>query len=140
MLQKELHTPICYRIPLSLGVLSKKNRPGDLTNEPSQTIQVERGKLRIRVPVQNIIFVKSEHVYCRIFFLNDQRVLQRVSLQQLLTTLPAENFLRVHRSYAVNTDHIDHFNSTRVLLGEVAIPIGRKWRPEVLERLRELKK
>lgn len=113
-----------------------KQRP---TPDSSQTIEIEKGKLRVRIPVQNIIFVKSEHVYSRIFFYNDQRILQRISLDKLLEQLPADKFIRVHRSYLVNVDYVQKFNSTNILVGETVIPIGRTWRDKVLAVLHRLK-
>ena len=109
------------------------------SGKEDQSIWIEKGKVRLRIPAKHILYVKAEHVYCRLFFPNDQRVLKRISLERLLAKLPAEKFVRVHRSYAVNVDHILNFSSTRILLGDTEIPIGRKWRGEVLEKLRNLK-
>ncbi|MEM6770354.1 MAG: LytTR family DNA-binding domain-containing protein [Bacteroidota bacterium] len=114
---------------------SKKEKP---LGKP-QVIEIEHGKLRVNIPVQNILFIKAEHVYSRIFFSNDQRVLQRISLDKMLAKLPQDRFLRVHRSYIINLAHVRKFNSTKVLVGEKVIPIGRTWRDQVIPKLLEIK-
>jgi len=122
-------------------LLRKEQEQRRLASPASQphTILIEKGKLRVEIPVQNILFVKAEHVYSRIFFINNQQVLQRISLKKLLGQLPKDTFLRVHRSFLVNVDHVRKFNSTKVLIREAAIPIGRTWRGLVIPELRELK-
>jgi DNA-binding LytR/AlgR family response regulator len=114
----------------------RKGQPRENSSPSGQeTILIEKGKLSVRIPVRNILFVKSEHVYCRIFFFNDQRVLQRISLANLLRNLPEGKFLRVHRSYAINVDYVQKFSRSWIQLGGAKIPIGRTWRAEALARL-----
>ena len=110
-------------------------RPG---NSGRRTLMIDKGKVKVRIPVQNVLFVKAEHVYCRIFFTNDQRVLQRTSLEKLQARLPADRFVRVHRSFLVNVDHVRKYTSKKILIGDVVIPIGRTLRDRVVARLNEL--
>jgi DNA-binding LytR/AlgR family response regulator len=70
---------------------------------------------------------------------NDQKILQRVSIENLLTKLPAGRFLRVHRSFVVNLCCVDRWSSTKVIVSGVTIPIGRTRRDEVVRRLKEMK-
>ena len=106
-------------------------------NQPP-TLVIKRNKLLFRVSVRDILFIKSEHVYCRIFFTNDQRLLQRTSLEKLLERLPEDRFLRVHRSFAINVEHIRRYNSKKIYIGDTVITIGRTLRQVVAERLREM--
>ncbi|MEM9528225.1 MAG: LytTR family DNA-binding domain-containing protein [Bacteroidota bacterium] len=102
------------------------------------TIMIKKEKLQIRIPVKDILFVKAEHVYSRIHLVKDQRILQRISLESLLEQLPQDKFLRVHRSFIINLDHVQKFNSTKVLLGNTVIPIGRSWKASVVPKLRQI--
>ncbi|SEQ54589.1 LytTr DNA-binding domain-containing protein [Neolewinella agarilytica] len=123
----------------SLAPLAKNDRnSNDPFDKEGQSIWVEKGKVRVRIPVRNILYVKAEHVYCRLFFPNDQRVLKRISLDRLTSELPSGKFLRVHRSYLVNVDYVEHFNASKILIGKTVIPIGRTWRKEAVSRLRQL--
>lgn len=44
-------------------------------------------------------------------------------------------FLRIHRSYIVNTERIDEWRPTRVRIGDRLIEISRKYKEEVRRRL-----
>lgn len=116
----------------------KKHNDG--AEKPNSTILIEQDKVRVQIPVQNILFIKSEHVYCRIFFTNDQQILQRISLEKLLVRLPQDGFLRVHRSYIINVEHVKKFSKKQVFIGETVITIGRTWREQVVPRLKALMK
>ncbi|WP_020569956.1 LytR/AlgR family response regulator transcription factor [Neolewinella persica] len=104
----------------------------------TRTIIIEQGKLRIRIPVQNILFVRAEHVYSRFFFQSDQQTLRRISLDKLLTKLPEEFFIRVHRSYFVNLTYVREWTSSKVMIGEEVIPIGRTYKDQVVPILKQV--
>ena len=44
-------------------------------------------------------------------------------------------FLRIHRSYIVNTECIEEYRPTRVRIGSIEIEISRKYKEEVHRRL-----
>ena len=44
-------------------------------------------------------------------------------------------FLRIHRSYIVNTERIDRYLPSYVLIGDERIDISRKYKEEVRRRL-----
>lgn len=44
-------------------------------------------------------------------------------------------FLRIHRSYIVNTERIEEYRPTRLRIGEVEIEISRKYKDAVRQRL-----
>ena len=56
-----------------------------------------------------------------------------MTLKQLESTLPPE-FLRVHRSYIVNSRRIDHIEGAIIKIGVHQVPIGETYREEVLRR------
>ncbi len=140
MIRNQTFAQLTHHVPDFRGSLLDKNRNGKQNEgvSASHLVEIDQGKIKIRIPIQNILFVKAEHVYSRIFFSNDQQILQRVSLEKFLQRLPKHKFMRVHRSYLVNVEHIVKFNNTRILIGETVIPIGRSWRDKVVQRLRFL--
>jgi DNA-binding LytR/AlgR family response regulator len=116
--------------PLSTGSWHRKDA------KPASSIVVEDGKLRIRIAIQNIIFVRAEHVYCGIHFCNDQRIIQRGSLTSLAKQLPADGFMRVHRSYLVNLAWVEQWTKEELIIGKHRIPVARSRRREVFARLK----
>lgn len=57
------------------------------------------------------------------------------SFKEILEKLPSSKFFRVHRSYIVNIDFITGIQKTKILIGDVRVPIGEKYKKEVFKRL-----
>jgi DNA-binding LytR/AlgR family response regulator len=51
-----------------------------------------------------------------------------MSLKQLEEELPADRFMRVHRSYIIHRNKIDSVNKNRITIGQKQIPIGETYR------------
>lgn len=45
--------------------------------------------------------------------------------------LPADRFLRVHRSFTVNLDYVESFAGNEVIIGDKHIPIGKQYRSSI---------
>jgi DNA-binding LytR/AlgR family response regulator len=52
--------------------------------------------------------------------------------------LPAETFLRVHRSYIVQLDKIRAIEDTVIVIGKKLIPIGDSYKNILMNRLNTL--
>ena len=74
----------------------------------------------------DVIMIKSDGVYIEIHTLNGM-VVQRKLLKEIIDELPS-NFIRVHRSYLVNADYIDHRTSTHLTLRGHEVPISRSYK------------
>ena len=57
------------------------------------------------------------------------------SLSAIEDELPTQKFIRVHRSFIIGRDYIDSFSPTQVDLKGTIIPVGRKYKNEVIEAL-----
>ena len=55
-------------------------------------------------------------------------------LKNMETTLPADSFMRVHRSYIVNLRRITGYAKGRIYFdGEEYVPLGEKYREQFLK-------
>ncbi|MEJ0033811.1 MAG: LytTR family DNA-binding domain-containing protein [Bacteroidota bacterium] len=50
-------------------------------------------------------------------------------------SLPRTHFLRIHRSFIVNLDHIDAYTATDVEISTFKVPIGRNYKNDVMKVL-----
>ncbi len=106
-------------------------------------IKVEEPE-RIRfVPVRDIQWIEAQD-YCVLLHLDAERILQRGALKQVLRTLDPAEFVRIHRSAAVNVRHVRELTitangslSARLTSGR-EVPVARSCRAELEERLRTL--
>lgn len=86
-----------------------------------------RGTVQM-LDVNQIQYIKSDNVYVEIFT-EGHRYIQRKFLGQIAKELP-EQFVRIHRSYLINMDHVKERNKNFVLIGEHKIPVSRKFKLE----------
>jgi len=58
----------------------------------------------------------------------DKKTLVALTFAQLLRNLPKSNFVRVHKSYAINLKHVDLVEKNEIWIGSTALPIGQSYR------------
>lgn len=88
----------------------------------------------VKVKFEEILYIKSDHVYVEIVLLNDKKYVVRLGLNDILEKT-SNKFIRVHRSYIVNTDYIDEIQSSKLIVNEVEIPLGKKYKDDVLKKV-----
>ncbi|WP_430405250.1 LytR/AlgR family response regulator transcription factor [Fluviicola sp.] len=130
--------------------LEKPIEPSELTKalskylmsykETQQHIVVKEKNGSLLVRFADILYLKADDNYC-IFFLKDaNRLSVPRTLKDIEEKLPS-NFLRVHRSYIVNADHVNMINKTERTMHlshtssakqfESDIPIGENYLEKV---------
>ena len=95
---------------------------------------------RVEEIQEEYIFIKSERRYIKINFsdilfieglkdysilqLEGQRVITKMNLKNIHEQLPAKQFLRINKSYIVNTSRIDSFDTNDIFIKSYEIGIG----------------
>ncbi len=100
---------------------------------PPAFIFVNEGRKQVKVVLEEVLYAESMKDYVQIFT-TSKRVVTKTTFNDFNKELPS-NFLRVHRSYVVNVDHISAFSSNGIELGQIEIPIGISYKNVVMERL-----
>ena len=54
-------------------------------------------------------------------------------MKHLEETLPASQFMRVHRSYIVNLKKITEVSRLRIVFGDIYIPVGENYKDQFTE-------
>lgn len=82
-----------------------------------------------RINFRNILYIEGLKEYVKIYTVHsDKPVLSLSSLKNLETKLPADKFMRVHRSFIVNLGMIDTIDRSRIVFGKKYIPIGDQYK------------
>jgi two-component system, response regulator PdtaR len=92
----------------------------------------EQNRFR-KVALSSIYFAEAVGSYTDIFF-EDKKHTLSINLKTFHSRLDDANFLRVHRSYAVNLAHVEEFEGNRIFIQGKPIPIGSSYREEFLRR------
>lgn len=135
--------PISFeRFFKSINKYSKLSRVNQLSASPKPKngtvenyIYVKANKKNHKILFSNILYVESVKDYVKIHLL-DSRVLVKTTLTDFELQLPNSIFVRVHRSYLVNLDHVTAHTNKDVEIGELEIPIGVSYKQSVLHKLR----
>ncbi|AUP79968.1 LytR/AlgR family response regulator transcription factor [Flavivirga eckloniae] len=100
-------------------------------------IQFRSNRETVQLSEKAIDYIESLGDYVKIH--SEAKVFtSREKISKLENRLPS-NFIRVHRSYLINTSKIESFNNTKIEIQGNKIPISRKYKPEVLEKLKIIK-
>lgn len=97
-------------------------------------IFIKQKQLFIKIYFNDILFLKSDHVYTEIFVKNGEKYIIRESLGEYANQLN-EDFVRVHRSFIVNFQYISKIEPNQLIINEFEIPISKQHRNEILEKL-----
>ena len=89
----------------------------------------------MKVQLDDILYIESDNVYIYVHT-QQNKLLVRSTLQHYMELIGQKNFFRVHRSFAVNINHIESINAENVFIKGREIPIGRTFREELLTLLR----
>ncbi|MBQ8484835.1 MAG: response regulator transcription factor [Bacteroidaceae bacterium] len=83
----------------------------------------------IRIELKNILYVEGLKDYVKIYEENTGRpVISLMSMKAMEEMLPADRFMRVHRSYIVQKEKIRIIEHNRIVFGNTYIPIGDSYK------------
>lgn len=100
--------------------------------EGSITVRADRKQAKLLY--REILYLESIGDYVKIHRRQDAPVITRERISSLEEQLP-ETFLRIHRSFIINTDKIETFSRTEIHINGHELPISRTYKDEVLDRL-----
>lgn len=82
----------------------------------------------IKISLRDIEYIESMQDYIKIYLLNTEKpILTLMSLKSVLEKLPANQFIRIHRSYAVAKPHIKSIHNRKVKLNTAELPVGNNY-------------
>jgi DNA-binding LytR/AlgR family response regulator len=76
-----------------------------------------------KVATRDILFVEGMKDYLRIHTM-EEKIMTLLNFAKLEELLPSKDFARVHRSFLVAIDKIDHIEKNRIRIGDQVIPIS----------------
>lgn len=136
-----------------LKTISKANKylHGQLLELHSE--ESETSKTEVPVPLeQEFLYIKADRKVIKlnlnsvqyleslndkvIIHLTDREVVTTQRISYLAEKLPKQQFMRIHRSYIISLTKISAFNNIMVEIMGRELPIGRNYRSQSLEALR----
>lgn len=106
-------------------------------NKPSATgLFVKDGYDLVKIEPAKITYIEAGDNYLSIYE-GSKRTLTRMTMADLLTKLPANEFQRVHKSYIVAVHKIEKIERNQLLIGGVKIPVSVTLRYDLMKKLKQ---
>ncbi len=88
-----------------------------------------------RVDFADILYIEGQGGYLRIVT-SQSKIMTLQNFQTMESLLPADNFMRVHRSYIVALNKIEHIERNAIRIGKEHIPVGDSYREKLYRVLK----
>ena len=99
-------------------------------------ILIKSGTNLHHIKINDILYIKGAGNYVT-FFVEKQKIMALLTMEQVLEMLPSDQFFRVHKSYIVNADQIDIIEKDQIKIRDKAVPIGNNFKEGFLRNLKK---
>ncbi len=103
-------------------------------NGAKDFLMVKAGQKLVKIRWEDLLFVQAKGEYVQ-FHCKAGRHLSLQSLRHLEETLPAGQFVRVHKSFLVNIGAIDSMEGNMLHIAGEEIPVGASYKEQLLKAL-----
>ena len=80
-----------------------------------------------QVHYEDILFVEAYGNYCKVY-LTTEMIVSHEKISAFEDLLPADGFLRVHKSFIIATNKIKLIEGNRITIADHKIPVGQTYK------------
>ncbi len=132
--------PITYKRFLSSVEKAKNNLNNNILDSKSPNdIYVKTNNKIVRLKFQTIMHIEACADYVLIYVENNQQKYMVYSTMKGMEKKLPNNFIRIHRSFIVNTDKIQSIKDMSVVINQQVLPVGASYKKDFLKKLNYLK-
>jgi len=106
------------------------------TTKGDSHIFIKVDKKMMKINIEEILFVEGMKEYIKVVT-PDKTYITHKSLTSLSEELPADRFLRIHKSYVIALNKVKSIEGNRIQIQSYTIPIGRNYSKEVKNKILE---
>lgn len=106
---------------------------------PDEFILVKSGIKNYKINTNDIVYIESLKDYIKINTVGDKNITSKYKIGDIQEELNGDHFLRIHRSFIINTTKITAFTMNEIEVNNIEIPIGASYKEDVLLYLKTLK-
>ena len=133
--------PIAYErflkaVDKALKIRTKTSRGENSgISKEEEHLFIKSGPRIHQVNIHELLYLEKQGHYI-VFHTPKEQLLSRMNMNDLLQTLPSDNFIRIHRSYVIALDKIETIEKHAVVIRGKRIPIGDSFRAEFFRRIK----
>ncbi|RIV30766.1 DNA-binding response regulator [Flagellimonas lutimaris] len=111
-----------------------KNASSEENDRATKRIFLRQNKSYIQVEVDTILFIEAAGNYTKIVSKTDTITI-REKISDILESLPSDDFIQVHKSFAVAIKYINRIEGNRIHIQDHTIPIGKLYKANLIKIL-----
>lgn len=130
-----LHKPIFYpRFEQAMAKALTWMKKGDESTLLRESVTLKAEHKNVVVTLDSINYIEAMDNYIKVYRRNLPTIISQITMKEMETMLPAEKFIRVHRSFIVPLEVIDRFSNRKIYIHNIAkpIPVGRTYNDSFL--------
>lgn len=117
-----------------IKAIEKEEATSSKTTDSGNDLYVNIDRRLIKIDIPSIYLIEAKGDYIKVKT-DRQNYTVHSTLKKIEEKLPTDLFLKVHRSYIINTQKIIDIEDNSVLIAKDVIPVSRSNRPELMRRL-----
>ncbi|WP_111707922.1 LytR/AlgR family response regulator transcription factor [Lutibacter citreus] len=124
---KAVNKALMFSKPLAANVKTE-----EVDNVKDLYVNIDRRLVKINFETINFIEARGDYILIKT---ENKNYTVHSTLKKIVEKLPDDLFLKVHRSFVINTKKIIDIEDNSVLIGKDVIPVSRSNKPELIKRL-----
>jgi two-component system response regulator LytT len=117
---------------ISSATSSKDVKLSEEDNTKEFYVNIDRRLIKIEFDSVTVVEAKGDYIHIKT---DSKNYVVHSTLKKIEDKLPKDLFLKVHRSFIINTKKIIDIEDNSVLIAKDVIPVSRSSRPELMKRL-----
>ena len=116
------------KVESSKSIIAPSSSEGNDTTP--KRIFVRQNKSYIQIDVDTILYIEAAGNYTKITT-TTETITIREKISDMIESLPSNDFLQVHKSFAIATKFINSIEGNRIHIADNTIPIGKLYKANV---------
>lgn len=108
-------------------------------SKENEFIVIKSGIKNYKIDVKDILYIESLKDYIKINTIDGKSITSKYKISDIEAEFDVNYFLRIHRSFIINSAKITAFTTNEIEINGVEIPIGASYKENALLFLEELK-
>ncbi len=109
---------------------------GETPDTSEEFLFVKADGKMVKVRFDEVLFVEGMKDYVKIQ-MTDQRLIVHQTMKNMERALPADRFLRIHKSFLVAVDKIESLDGNLVEVGKHQLAVGANYRDDLLAHIQK---
>lgn len=102
-----------------------------IEDENSRSIFLRSDKKHTQIFIDTILYVEAAGNYVKVITKSNNAIIVREKFSDLMELLPENDFIQVHKSFAVAIKYINSIEGNRIMICDFIVPIGKLYKMNV---------